>query len=156
MLIKNHCDKILQAACKLQGMIHNNTVINSLDKLKAQEAMDEIRTQMSHVFDYVDAPPATVDTQPSFSKKELDTMAGSLVYDVRSAFKTMRLFKVVAQSDITFLRERKDNILAMNTFTGQNCHIRIEFGNDLQTFYVVQYPDGSYSVVADKSIRLSA
>lgn len=149
MLIQKKCTDLLQSVRSLQKMVQEGEY-SSLEKLKSQKLLETCEDSIKAIFDLPEAEKQEVANVP------LNITAASIALDIQHADKLFKAYRGNPKYDLQFMRYRADRALAYNTFTKQPCHVLAELGNDKEMFYIVVYPNGYYTIAAEKTIRIHA
>ena len=84
------------------------------------------------------------------TREQLNTKVTAAALDINNVFETLLSLPTLGKAKIEFLRNRTDNLLVKNSFTGMTGQIRCEFGSDAEMFYIVQYDNGTYGCISEK------
>lgn len=155
MLIESRVTTLLEGMRKLQSMVQASTGVSLLDKIRSQEILTECEEQLYSSFGIKQSTTfeRVKITDTSMSTQELTNKVSTIAHDSQSIFKILKSMPATRGKNILFLRKREDNHLVENKFTSKKGHIRAEFGNDDELFYIVQYEDGSYNISAEVNIQ---
>lgn len=152
MLVQSNIINIVESAKRLQMMVQKLSP-SAVEIVKSQDLLKSIENSLEQVT-ALKFKRSTEKVSSANSNVELQVKIASIAYDSNTLFKTILSLPALKGKKITFFKNRDDNHLARNTFTMKQGQIRSEFGNDNETFYVLQDENATYSIVSEKLIEM--
>lgn len=156
MLIDSTTTSLLEGMRKLQNMVQSTKGVSAADKLRSQEILCECEEAL---FVVMGVNKGTTHQRRSvedngMSVQEITNKATTIAHDTNNIFRLFKSMPATRGKNICFIRNRTDNHLAKNKFTGKQGHIRCEVGNDNELFYLIQYEDGTYNFSSEINTEL--
>lgn len=156
MLIDTSTTVLLEGMRKLQAMVQSSKGCTAADKLRSQEILTECETELFTVMGInkgLTYERRQVEDN-GMSVQEVTNKVSAMACDTNNMFRLFKSMPATRGKNICFIRNRTDNHLARNKFTGKQGHIRCEVGNDQELWYLIQYEDGTYNFCAEINTEL--
>ena len=151
MLIDSKTTALLEGMRKLQQMVQSSKGCSAADKLRSQEILTDCEEKLFSVMGIEKG--LTFERRKvednGMSVQEITNKATTIAIDTNNIFRMFKSMPATRGKNICYIRNRTDNHLVKNKFTGKQGHIRSEVGNDTELFYLIQYEDGSYNFCAE-------
>lgn len=154
-LIDSHTTQLLEGMRKLQQMVQNSKGCSAADKIRSREILEECEQSLWPLMGRSVPAPAVGRVQDNgMSIQEITNKVTTIALDSQNIFRMFKSLPATRGKNITTIRNRTDNHLALNKFTGKRGHIRCEVFNDTELFYLIQYEDGTYNFSAEINTEL--
>jgi hypothetical protein len=155
MLIDSSVTTILEGMRKLQQMVQTSKTASSAEKLQSQQILSDCESAVYTSFgiDRGLTYPRIREVGTAMSANEITNKVSAMALDMQNIFKMLRKLPATQTKNVLFIRKRDDNHLVKNRFTSQMGHVRAEFGNDTELFYIIQYQDGNYNIASEINVE---
>lgn len=155
MLIDSSTTALLEGMRKLQNMIQSSKGTSAADKLRSQEILTDCEDHVLRLSGKeVPLRQSSRVAENGMTIQEITNKASTIAMDSQNIFRLFKSMPATKGKNILYLRNRTDNHLVRNKFTGKQGHIRCEAGNDTELFYLIQYEDGTYNFCAEINAEL--